>query len=367
MTQTPPAGAPAAGALLDFAAGTVIFNEGDPGGDLFFIKAGDVEVYKSKDGVEVTLATLHAGEVLGIMTCLTREPRLASARAQTDVKALIVKQAGIRSLIQSTPPWVSSVIKDFTLRVKNIDQLYWQAVVDRGGAHGLSSVQLTATLLNGLAELGSFAAYTADGDAGAENAPISVDRGIKHLSRILDISVAKLEACLKPAFDSGILKLQGEGERRAPLTLLQRVAAHFAAAVQCFQIETKTRRAADALTSQDIATLLVASGSCVERGMRPDEEASTKVSLLAEDSHALGVVRQALGRAQDAGVVALSGEGEDQSVAFAPAVLAARMRALLCIRQLREIDRIEEELAEKNRQVEREKGVSAIRVITESF
>ena len=61
MTQSP---VPMQGAQVEFPAGTVIFKEGDPGGDLFFVREGEIEVYKVSSGIDVHLALLKTGEIL---------------------------------------------------------------------------------------------------------------------------------------------------------------------------------------------------------------------------------------------------------------------------------------------------------------
>ena len=68
---------------VKFTKDTVMFNEGDPGGDLYFITKGLVEIYQIRDGEEIHLTQIGPGEVIGSLTFLTEEERFACARART--------------------------------------------------------------------------------------------------------------------------------------------------------------------------------------------------------------------------------------------------------------------------------------------
>ena len=74
MTQKP-------GNEKTYPAGTLLFKEGDKGGDTYIITKGEVEVFRLRNEREWQLAVGGAGEILGAMTATTQGPRTASARA----------------------------------------------------------------------------------------------------------------------------------------------------------------------------------------------------------------------------------------------------------------------------------------------
>lgn len=119
------------GKLMSFHAGASIFRQGEQGGDLYFIKSGEVEVFIERGGKEVSLDRLRAGEVLGTMTLLNRESRMASARAATDSELMMVPSDSIQKLVVSLPEWLRAVLKDYTLRIQHMDRLYVDAVVEK--------------------------------------------------------------------------------------------------------------------------------------------------------------------------------------------------------------------------------------------
>jgi CRP-like cAMP-binding protein len=70
-----------------FAAGEVIFRQGDLGDSLYVIAAGEVEVSR-EERAGVPLAALAPGACFGEMALIDREDRSATARARTAVTAL---------------------------------------------------------------------------------------------------------------------------------------------------------------------------------------------------------------------------------------------------------------------------------------
>jgi len=73
-----------------FAAGEVIFSEGDAGDALFVLQSGEVEVaLRAPDGgPERPLAVLAPPEAFGEMSLVDREVRSATVRARTECTAL---------------------------------------------------------------------------------------------------------------------------------------------------------------------------------------------------------------------------------------------------------------------------------------
>ncbi len=110
-----------------FEKGDLIFQQGDPGGDLFFILDGEVEIFTSYEGHEVVLSTMKKGEVIGTMTCLTKAPRVASARAKGPVQVKYVSNASISRLIAALPKWMTVVLKDIQLRIASMNESFSEA------------------------------------------------------------------------------------------------------------------------------------------------------------------------------------------------------------------------------------------------
>ena len=55
-------------ATVNVKAGKLLFKEGDEGGGLYIIRRGRVQVFRERNDLEVQLAELGPGDVLGTMT-----------------------------------------------------------------------------------------------------------------------------------------------------------------------------------------------------------------------------------------------------------------------------------------------------------
>ncbi len=73
---------------LRFAAGELVFREGDQGDSLYVLARGEVEVVAGADGKGPVLATLATPSAFGEMSLIDREVRSATVRAKGECVAL---------------------------------------------------------------------------------------------------------------------------------------------------------------------------------------------------------------------------------------------------------------------------------------
>jgi SAM-dependent methyltransferase len=80
-----------------------LIRRGEPGGDVFFLRKGTLEVVDTRQGSELILATLPEGTVVGEMAFVDDSPRSADVRAQGDCEVLRWAQQDLRSLLTRHP------------------------------------------------------------------------------------------------------------------------------------------------------------------------------------------------------------------------------------------------------------------------
>ena len=112
---------------LKMAKDEILFNEGDPGGGVFVIEEGSVEIFREKSGVHLTLTIMEKGEVIGLLTCLTEKPRTASAKAKEPTILREIPFAKLKNALGQLPEWLSIIIKEYNIRLSsmldmNVDQ-----------------------------------------------------------------------------------------------------------------------------------------------------------------------------------------------------------------------------------------------------
>jgi signal transduction histidine kinase len=88
---------------ITLAAGDYLFEQGSPGDRAYLIREGDLEVLQSANGREVRLAVRGPGTVIGEMSLLEQEPRMATVRAHTDCRLIVISQAQFNRLLDTSP------------------------------------------------------------------------------------------------------------------------------------------------------------------------------------------------------------------------------------------------------------------------
>lgn len=107
-----------------YMPGDFIFFEGDIESHFYIIETGTVEIFtKNKSGKRIPICTLTDGESFGEFALLDEKPRSASAQAATQVSLVKVSAEGYEQLLSELPIWATSMLKSFTVRLKNMTQL----------------------------------------------------------------------------------------------------------------------------------------------------------------------------------------------------------------------------------------------------
>jgi CRP/FNR family transcriptional regulator, cyclic AMP receptor protein len=84
--------------------GEVLFRAGDPGEEVFLIRAGNIVVSSPVQGrVEQVLAHLGPGDFFGEMSLFDEEPRSATIQAATDALLLSLSRQSLFQFIESNP------------------------------------------------------------------------------------------------------------------------------------------------------------------------------------------------------------------------------------------------------------------------
>jgi CRP/FNR family cyclic AMP-dependent transcriptional regulator len=102
---------------MERPAGTILTRAGRDGGLMFVILDGQAEV--EKDGT--VLGRLGPGDVIGELSLIDGKPRSANVRAVTDIRVLELAQDDFRSLVDTSPKFVQSLLRALSLRIRDMD------------------------------------------------------------------------------------------------------------------------------------------------------------------------------------------------------------------------------------------------------
>lgn len=107
----------------DYNANTVLFEEGDPGTEMYVIHEGHVRLTRGKGTVETTLAVLPPGEFFGEMAIVTSQPRSATATVVEDAKLLVLDSDTFESMVRNNAEIALRIIRKMATRLQAANNL----------------------------------------------------------------------------------------------------------------------------------------------------------------------------------------------------------------------------------------------------
>ncbi|MGB9601516.1 MAG: cyclic nucleotide-binding domain-containing protein [Limisphaerales bacterium] len=116
--------------LVEAPAGTIIFNEGDPGTGLYLIKSGKVQILSNiGKGEEKIFATLGDGEVFGEMAIVENENRSATAKAIEDSVLYFIPRDVALAVLERSPKLALSMLREISRRLREFNRHYIHEVL----------------------------------------------------------------------------------------------------------------------------------------------------------------------------------------------------------------------------------------------
>ena len=101
-----------------YAAGEVIFAEGDRGDAMFVVRTGEVTIERGGRVME----TLSGGGVFGEMALIDGSPRSATVRAKTDCEVAPINEKTFLFLLHETPFFAIAVMRTLADRLRRMDE-----------------------------------------------------------------------------------------------------------------------------------------------------------------------------------------------------------------------------------------------------
>lgn len=108
----------------DFKNGETLFKYGDPGGEIFILRHGRVEIFvESADGEKIILAENEHGDVIGELSFLDGGPRTATAVAREDTQTLTMHRERLLDFIDKHPHAAMDLLTVVGRRLRTTDDL----------------------------------------------------------------------------------------------------------------------------------------------------------------------------------------------------------------------------------------------------
>lgn len=116
----------------NYLAGQTVFKQGDPGGKMYLVQSGEVELFiidRSKD--KVVLEVVKPGEMFGELSLFDQQPRSASARAIQQTLLVAVDRHDLEMLFSRHQDAIFNIMTVFSRRIRETDLLLQERVVAR--------------------------------------------------------------------------------------------------------------------------------------------------------------------------------------------------------------------------------------------
>jgi diguanylate cyclase (GGDEF)-like protein len=95
-----------------FPSGALLFNEGDPGNEMYVIAKGSISIFVIlANGKELLISEIGEGNFFGEMSIVEQAPRSASCRAIADTECLSLSADNFNALIREHPGIASRIMK----------------------------------------------------------------------------------------------------------------------------------------------------------------------------------------------------------------------------------------------------------------
>ncbi len=97
--------------------GQIIIREGEFGQQAFLVQSGEVSVYITKEGDEVELSKLKAGQIVGEMAFIFDGPRTASVKAIQDSNLIVISRQQFQEKLKDSDPTVRAIVQMLSHRI----------------------------------------------------------------------------------------------------------------------------------------------------------------------------------------------------------------------------------------------------------
>jgi CRP-like cAMP-binding protein len=107
-----------AGANISFAAGTVVFNKGDPGSCMYVVQSGVIEMVIGDKVVEVC----GENEAIGFMSMVDGALRSSTARVREACELSLIDQRKFRFMVDEVPNFALYIMGAMARRIRGMGQ-----------------------------------------------------------------------------------------------------------------------------------------------------------------------------------------------------------------------------------------------------
>jgi len=139
----------------EFVAGQTIFKLGDPGGEMYVVLAGRVELFiVDAEGRRVLVGVVEPGEIFGEFSLFDSEPRSASAIAVLATRTCCIDRNDLTQLFTQKPQAALDILAVLSRRLRRTDLLLAEHLSPNANAVIEEKATLGDRIADGVARVG---------------------------------------------------------------------------------------------------------------------------------------------------------------------------------------------------------------------
>jgi CRP/FNR family transcriptional regulator, cyclic AMP receptor protein len=108
-----------AGANVTYAAGSVVFNLGEPGSCMYIVQSGVIEMVIGDKVIEVC----GPNEAIGFMSMIDSAPRSSTARVKEACELSLIDQRKFRFMVDEVPNFALYIMGAMARRIRGMSQV----------------------------------------------------------------------------------------------------------------------------------------------------------------------------------------------------------------------------------------------------
>ena len=105
-----------AGTSLNYAAGSIVFNKGDPGECMYVVQSGVIEMVIGDKVIEVC----GPNEAIGFMSMIDEAPRSSTARVKDACEVSIIDRRKFRFMVDEVPNFALYIMGAMARRIRGM-------------------------------------------------------------------------------------------------------------------------------------------------------------------------------------------------------------------------------------------------------
>jgi CRP/FNR family cyclic AMP-dependent transcriptional regulator len=107
-----------------YAAGSMVFSQGDNGDSMYIVEAGDINIHLPGDASRrISLKDISRGEYFGELALFDEKPRSASALATTETVLLELQRRTLEGYLESRPKVALAILRTLSERLRETNTM----------------------------------------------------------------------------------------------------------------------------------------------------------------------------------------------------------------------------------------------------